>query len=328
MLRRRDFLAFFGALTTLPTLQANQTKVKTGLVLDDRFLEHTISPYHPESPQRYQHIIEQVEHTSLFETLMLLTPSVNAEPYLQTIHSLQHINAIRRQSQKTHDLASLATSSLLTAVDAVCEGRVDNAMSVSRPPGHHALNTGKEEGFCYYNHIAVAARYAQQKHQIKKVLIVDWDYHHGNGTEAAFYDDSSVLFFSTHDKFAYPGTGFENRKGHGAGYGFNINVHLGCGATDADILNAFEMVLKPNVSKFKPDLILVSAGFDSRQDDLLGCHHITDDGFRKLTLMVKQLAQQYCGGRIVSVLEGGYNLAGNASAVSSHLHALQAPLRR
>jgi len=320
---RRDFITFLGALTGITTLQAKQAKAETALVLDDRFLEHVISSNHPESPQRYQYILDHLRQTHILDKVKVLKPSVDAEPYLKAVHSQQHIDAIKLQSEQTHHLAVLATSGLLTAVDAVFESHVDNAMSVSRPPGHHALNTGKEEGFCYYNHIAVAARYAQQKHDIKKVLIVDWDYHHGNGTEAAFYDDPSVLFFSTHDKFAYPGTGGENRKGQGEGYGFNINVHLACGATDEDILNAFKTVLIPKVKTFKPELILVSAGFDSRQDDLLGCHNITDEGFRKLTLLVKQLANQYCQGRLVSVLEGGYNLAGNASAVSTHLDALK-----
>ena len=191
-----------------------------------------------------------------------------------------------------------------------------------RPPGHHAKNTGQEEGFCYYNHIAIAARYAQQHYDLKKVLIIDWDFHHGNGTEWAFYSDPSVLYFSTHDMFAYPGTGSPSRTGEGDGEGFNINVHLDCGATDDDIINAFQTKLLPAVEQFKPDLILISAGFDSRQDDLLGCHNISDQGFIKLTETVKILANKHCQGKIVSLLEGGYNLQGNASAVTAHINAL------
>jgi acetoin utilization deacetylase AcuC-like enzyme len=190
------------------------------------------------------------------------------------------------------------------------------------PPGHHAMNTGQEEGFCYYNHIAIAARYAQQVYKLKKILIIDWDYHHGNGTEWAFYSDPSVLFFSTHDMNNYPGTGSPARTGEGDGVGFNINVHLKCGATDDDIIKAFKDNLLPAADDFKPDLILISAGFDSRQDDLLGCHKITDKGFTQLTHIVKSIAANHCDGKIVSLLEGGYNIEGNASAVVAHVEAL------
>jgi acetoin utilization deacetylase AcuC-like enzyme len=198
---------------------------------------------------------------------------------------------------------------------------VKNAFCASRPPGHHARNTGQEEGFCYFNHIAIAARYLQQQ-GYQKILIVDWDYHHGDGTEWAFYDDPTVLCFSTHDMFSYPGTGSPSRTGTGAGEGFNINVHLPCESGDAEIKAAFEKLLIPAATAFEPDFILVSAGFDSRKDDLLGCFDITDAGFAELTQIVKNLALQHCQGRLVSVLEGGYNLEGNASAMLAHLTAL------
>lgn len=318
---RRDFLSFTALFSLVHSVNAALSQRKTGVVLDDRFLNHTISEAHPEKPQRYQQIKTQLVQQQWFKKLTVLEPSVDAEPYLELVHSNEHIASIKQQ-QETHQLATLATSGVLTAVDAVCSGRLDNAFCASRPPGHHALNTGREEGFCYYNHIAIAARYAQQKYQLKKILIIDWDYHHGNGTEAAFYDDASVLFFSTHDKFAYPGTGSELKQGKGDGYGFNINVHLGCGATDEDIFSAFNQQLLPKVASFKPDLILVSAGFDSRQDDLLGCHNISDQGFYQLTMLVKELAATYCNHRVVSILEGGYNIEGNASAALSHLQAL------
>jgi acetoin utilization deacetylase AcuC-like enzyme len=299
-----------------------QLTLKTGLVLDDGFLKHHISANHPESPARYQAIKQLLETTDIIAKTHLISPVNNAEPWLNIIHSKQHITAIKTQQPETHNNALLATAGVLATVDAVCKGQVKNAFCASRPPGHHAQNSGKEEGFCYYNHIAIAARYAQQQYDRNKILIIDWDYHHGNGTEWAFYSDPSVLCFSTHDMFAYPGTGLPSRIGEGEGEGFNINVHLDCGATDSDIIKAFRNKLLPAVEQFKPDLILISAGFDSRQDDVLGCFNITDQGYEMLTKIVKDIADKHCQGQIVSMLEGGYNLQGNASAVVTHITAL------
>ncbi|MDH5358217.1 MAG: histone deacetylase [Gammaproteobacteria bacterium] len=317
---RRQFLALSAATVFSKNVTAKSRR--TGLVLDERFSQHHISKAHPESPARYQAITQHLLEHNLLNDITLLHPKEDCEKWVKTIHSLEHINAIKTNQPQTHQYALIATGGVLASVDAVCAGKVDNAFCASRPPGHHAKNTGQEEGFCYYNHIAIAARYAQQHYGLKKILIIDWDYHHGNGTEWAFYSDASVLYFSTHDMFAYPGTGFPDRKGEGEGKGFNINVHLGCGVTDDDIIEVFQQSLMPAATKFEPDLILISAGFDSRQDDLLGCHHITDKGFVSLTNMVKMLADIHCDGKIVSLLEGGYNIQGNASAVTAHISAL------
>jgi acetoin utilization deacetylase AcuC-like enzyme len=324
MIHRRDFLfSLLGLAVSTQQLRATDVK-QTGLVMHDDFSRHHISASHPESPARYLAIEQALADWPQASSLQLLQPLslAAAEPWLQQIHSNAHIEAIKAQ-QATFNDALLATAAVLSAVDAVMLGRVRNAFSASRPPGHHALNTGQEEGFCYFNHIAVAARYAQKHYKAERILIIDWDYHHGNGTEWAFYGDPSVLFFSTHDQFAYPGTGSPLRRGEGAGKGFNINVHLDCGADDKALLDAFETLLRPAARAFKPDLILVSAGFDSREDDLLGCFNVSDDGFYKLTQWVMALADEYCDGRLVSLLEGGYNIKGNASAVVSHLKALK-----
>jgi len=321
-IKRRQFL-ILSALTILPmSLIAKTKKTKTGLVLDQRFSEHYISPAHPESPARYHAITQQLLEQDLVNSAVLITPNDNAEQWLTLIHSPEHIATIKAEQPKTHQQVLIATGGVLAAVDAVCSGKVNNAFCASRPPGHHARNTGQEEGFCYYNHIAIAAQYAQQQYGLKKILIVDWDYHHGDGTEWAFYSDPSVLYFSTHNAFAYPGTGSPEKIGEGEGKGFNINVHLACGSNDDDIINAFQQQLVPAADQFKPDLILISAGFDSRQDDLLGCLNITDQGFMRLTEIIMTIANQYCDGRIVSMLEGGYNLQGNASAVSAHVNTL------
>ncbi|WP_417550582.1 histone deacetylase [Methylophaga sp.] len=321
-MQRRDLLKLgvLGAVST-KTSAVTQSAL-TGLVLDPGFTEHHIMPQHPESPARYERLLDELEVTELLSKVTLLKPKSNIEAELLLVHSATHIASIKRHDAKAHQIAMLATGGVLVAVDAVCKGLLDNAFCASRPPGHHATNTGKEEGFCYYNHVAIAARYAQKRYGLKRILIVDWDYHHGNGTEWAFYHDPSVLFFSTHDAEAYPGTGLPDKTGTGDGRGFNINVHLPCGAGDEDILAAFEEKLLPAVASFKPELILISAGFDSREDDLLGCYKITDQGFIQLTEMMMQLAKQYCDGKLISVLEGGYNLTGNAKAGAAHLETL------
>lgn len=301
---------------------ANAVNSQTGLVFDDSFKHYHIGPDHPESPERYYAIKRQFIEQDLFSKTVEIQPLNNVDAWLKLIHTDDHINAIRQANVETHRNVSRATGGALAAVDQVCTGKLKNAFCATRPPGHHARNTGQEEGFCYYNHIAIAARYAQQKYRLKKILIVDWDYHHGNGTEEAFYSDPDVLFFSTHDAYAYPGTGDPAKKGEDAGAGFNINVHLGCGAGDKEFFQVFETQLLPVVEKFRPDLILVSSGFDSRVDDLLGCHKVTDDGFMKLTSMVKVLADKHCNGKLVTILEGGYNINGNARAAAAHLSAL------
>lgn len=321
-MNRRDFISAIVAASLSGYARAGGKKY-TGVVLDDGFSRHHISAAHPESPARYQAVKKAVTSMPGQSLLKPLTPLTveQAAPWLQHIHSEEHIASIKSDAETYHHVL-LATGGCLAAVDAVMQGSVKNAFCASRPPGHHALNTGREEGFCYFNHIAIAARYAQQKYEAEKVLIIDWDYHHGNGTEWAFYSDPSVLFFSTHDQYAYPGTGSPSRTGEGAGEGFNINVHLACSTDDEAILAAFEQHLRPALDEFNPDLILVSAGFDSREEDLLGCFSITDQGFSQLTRWVMQVADEFCEGRLVSVLEGGYNIQGNASAAVSHLSAL------
>jgi len=240
--------------------------------------------------------------------------------YIRTVHPELHINRVASQA-RDEAVCRLAVSGALDAVDAVCSGEVSNAFCAVRPPGHHAASRG-EYGFCFYNNVAIAARYAQKKHKLARVLIVDWDYHHGDGTEWAFYDDPTVLFFSTHALYAFPGTGAADKTGRGEGKGFNINVPLPRGADDDAILTAFRERLVPAASKFRPDLVLISAGFDSRKDDLLGDFAVTDSGFAELTKLVLSIAADHSHSRVVSVLEGGYNTKGLALAVESHVKTL------
>lgn len=303
-------------------LSANPADKKTGIVYDDLFLEYWLEEGHPESPDRLRSIMKLMHDSGLLSQLTKIELKKDIFADLARIHTAEHVHALKTNDENSNNIALAVVSGILAATDEVCSGRLKNAFCVTRPPGHHARNTGKVEGFCYYNGVAVAARYAQEKFDLKKILIVDWDYHHGDGTESFFYSDPNVLYFSTHDYYAYPGTGDPGKVGEGAGKGLNINVHLNCNSTDKGIINAFNEKLLPVADNFKPDLILISAGFDSRQDDLLGCFDISDEGYRQITKIVMQLAEQYCDGRIVSVLEGGYNLHGLASAVKVHIETL------
>jgi len=224
-------------------------------------------------------------------------------------------------SEESARVAALAAGGVLAAVDAVAEGRVRNAFCAVRPPGHHARRD-KAMGFCIYNNVAIAARYAQKKHGLPRVLIVDWDVHHGNGTQEMFYDDPTVLYFGVHRHPFYPGTGGAEERGAGRGLGFTVNVPLAAGAGDAEFAAAFRDRMEPAAREFRPDLVLISAGFDAHEADPLGGMKMTPAGYADLTRIVRRVAQATARGRIVSVLEGGYDLDGLAASVEAHLRAL------
>jgi len=209
----------------------------------------------------------------------------------------------------------------MAAVDAVVAGQVKNAFCVVRPPGHHATPS-RGMGFCVFNNLAVAARYAQAKHKLGKVLIADWDVHHGNGTQEIFYEDPSVLFSSTHQWPWYPGTGRAEETGAGKGKGTTMNFPFPAGSGRKEVLGAFADKLVPAADKFKPELVLVSAGFDSRKGDPLGRFTLTDRDFADLTKVCTAIARRHAKGRLVSVIEGGYDLSGLASASAAHVTAL------
>jgi len=217
--------------------------------------------------------------------------------------------------------AIYGAGTLLTAVDLVAAGETKNAFCVVRPPGHHAT-ADAGMGFCLFNNVAVAARYAQRKHGISRVLIADWDVHHGNGTQDIFYSDPSVLFFSTHQAPWYPGTGAVNETGEGDAEGTTINCPFPAGAGRDQILGAFRNILLPAAKAFEPELVLISAGFDSRGGDPLGHFFLTDRDFADLTNVMREIADQSAGGRLISVLEGGYSLDGLTAAVRAHATAL------
>ncbi len=328
MSTRRDFLAHasrgllgLGALPMVPHLDGLRPATGTGFVYDPRYLDHVMQRPSPEQPVRLLRILEELARRGLDAELTPLPLLSDPRPFIERLHTPEHIAAVR-EIEVTGHVAELAVSGVLGGVDAVARGVVQNAFCAVRPPGHHANNTGAEEGFCYYSNAAIAARYAQVAHGFERVLIIDWDYHHGNATQNAFYDDPSVLFFSTHDWQAYPQTGDPALRGEGEGAGSNINVHLDCGSVDADMLRQWDRELLPAVSAFRPDFVIVSAGFDSRKDDVLGCFELTDDAFRRMTRIAMDLADDYAGGRLVSLLEGGYNVDGTALATAAHVETL------
>ncbi len=294
------------------------TKVLTNLI----FLEHQIFAGHPEKPDRIKYILDYLKKSKNSSLLEIINTKRDVQKWIREIHLDHHINTLKKFHPLAEKVSRYAVKVCLTGVDKIISKESKNIFCAVRPPGHHALNTGKDEGFCYYNHIAISAKYIQKKYKLKKILIVDWDYHHGNSTEYFFYNDPSILFFSTHDQFAYPGTGSPKRRGEGKGLGFNINVHLPCKTKDKEIIKVFNKKLVPNVHKFKPDFILISAGFDSRINDNLGCFDLSDNCFRQLTKILVKLSKLYCNNRILSILEGGYNLDGNAKATLTHIDEL------
>jgi len=310
----------------------------TGLVIAESYVEHLTGQGHPEQPGRVTAIVERLQADGLLDTARKITPRTATDEEILRCHSPDYLRIVNEDvteglhrlstgdtalSARSLDIARLAAGGLLAAVDEVLAGRVQNAFAVVRPPGHHATPK-KGMGFCLFNNVAIAARHAQKKHGVGRVLIADWDVHHGNGTQDIFYEDGTVLFFDTHQHPLYPGTGAATETGKGAGAGLTINCPFPAGSGRKEIVGAFREKLVTAAQAFRPDLVLVSAGFDSRIDDPLGSFKLTDDDFAELTGIVKEIAATHCGGRLLSTLEGGYNLAGLASAAASHVRALMA----
>ena len=313
---------------------------QTGLLFDDVYLRHLSgNTGHPERPERLTAIWNALEKAGLLKSLYRVTPRRATEEELALVHDRSYLELTRREllnlqglrelstgdtlvSPDSLEVAQFAAGGVLNAVDAVMAGKVKNAFCAVRPPGHHATRN-RGMGFCIFNNVAIAARYLQKVHGLRRVLIVDWDYHHGNGTQDIFYEDDSVFYFSTHHYGAYPGTGGPAETGEGRGIGTTLNVPLPVGASDAQILQALETRLVPAARKFRPDFILVSAGFDAMRNDLLGRFDVTPAGFAAITRVVVRLADELSQGRIVSVLEGGYRLDGLAESVAAHVKALQ-----
>jgi acetoin utilization deacetylase AcuC-like enzyme/formylglycine-generating enzyme required for sulfatase activity len=309
--------------------------VKTGFVYGEVYLRHKTGPGHPERPERLTSIIARLKKSGLSDELVAIRPRAAAEEWITAVHTPQHVAAIRKASEESahagsrdtpvskdsYQAAVEAAGGVLAAVDAVMEGKVRNAFCAVRPPGHHATKD-QAMGFCLLNNVAIAARYAQKQHVLQRVLIVDWDVHHGNGTQAAFNSDPTVFYFSVHQSPFYPGTGSAEERGEGKAAGTKLNVPLPAGSGEREYRRAFEEQLVPAARRFRPDFVLVSAGFDAHRDDPLGGMKLTAESYAELTRIVKRIADEQCRGRLVSVLEGGYGLDGLAASVESHLRVL------
>ena len=305
----------------------------TGLAADPLCKEHLTGPQHPEQPARFDAAVGALKGLELVP----IPPRLANHDELALCHARRYIQLAEREiyegfhelstgdtiiSPKSFDAVLRATGGALNALDAIVEKRVTNAISIGRPPGHHA-NAVRGMGFCIFNTVAIAARYAQKKHGIGRVLIADWDVHHGNGTQDIFYTDGTVFFFSTHQSPWYPGTGPRSEHGEGAGEGMTLNCPFPAGSGRKEILGAFQEQLLTAAEEVKPELVLISAGFDSRAGDPLGQFVLTDADFADLTRVLREIADKHAGGRLLSILEGGYSLTGLASGLRAHVEALR-----
>jgi len=309
---------------------------RVGFVYDPRYLGHEMGRSHPESPERLRAICSQLQSSGTWSRLHQLTPRRAERQWVELIHDASYVDSLERRSPAngyasldpdtsmspgTLEAAFLATGGALAAVDAMMSGDIDQAFCAIRPPGHHA-EADRAMGFCFFNTVAIAARYIQQHYGVQRVLIVDWDVHHGNGTQHAFYDDASVMFFSTHQFPYYPGTGRATETGEGQGKGLTINVPFSGGQGDDEYREVFQKVLVPAADTFQPEFVLISAGFDAHRDDPLASMDLTEHGYAELTRIVASIAKNFSGGRILACLEGGYHLQALAKSVDHHLLAL------
>jgi len=308
---------------------------KTGIVRDIRFMDHHTGWGHPESPRRLEVIYDMLEDADMEGRFEDVPVREAAAEELQLIHSPRYVRRVASTAEVEYDqldpdtvtsagsyeAALLAAGGLCEAISMVVSGKLDNAFALVRPPGHHA-EAGQGLGFCLFNNVAIGARYAQTALHLNRILIIDWDLHHGNGTQHSFETDPSVLYFSTHQYPYYPGTGASHEAGRKEGEGFTVNVPLSAGYGDGEYAVIFERILKPVAADFSPDLILVSAGFDIYRGDPLGSMKVSAKGFAGLTRLILDIAASCCSGKVVFTLEGGYDLTGLRDSVKAVLKEL------
>ena len=307
---------------------------KTGYIFHPQYLKHDTQS-HPENSGRLRAIQDRIKSSEIYPHLHFPEPRFATGDELKKNHDLDHINHVRNSCQngtqnldgdtvicsESWDAAILSAGGGLTAVDKIISGELDNAFAAVRPPGHHA-EKDHAMGFCLFNNVAIAARYAINKHKLNRVCIFDWDVHHGNGTQHSFYSDPSVFYSSIHQYPFYPGTGDKIETGTGDGLGTTLNFPLDAFSEDSTYLDIIGNKLIPKIQNFKPDLIIISAGFDAHEDDPLGQMKVSSDCYRKMTSMILKLAEEVCDGRLLSMLEGGYNHKALADSVLNHVDAL------
>jgi acetoin utilization deacetylase AcuC-like enzyme len=311
---------------------------RTGLLYDERFLLHCTGPDHPEAPERLEYAYKGVVEGGLVDHLVHIKAVKGEEQWIEAVHSKEYLCRLRDACQcgmqefdypdnqmcdQTYDVVLHVTGGIIEAVRLVMEEKIDNAFCCVRPPGHHALSD-KAMGFCYVNNVAVAAKYLLEHWGVKRIGIVDFDAHHGNGTQQIFEFDPCVFYYSIHEhpSFAFPGTGRDFDKGSDAGYGFTLNTPVLPGQGDRKYQELLERDLVPAFNAFAPEVILVSTGFDAHRDDVMSDMKVTTWGFSWMMHQVLMLADAHCNGRLISILEGGYCLEILPELVRNHIELL------
>ncbi len=303
--------------------------MSVGIVKDDLFLEHITDDYHPENPNRLRSIYSMLE-TMSDEGIVMVPPRRATREEIALNHNAAYIDYIAATSgkpskrldpdtvtsPKTFEASCFAAGGVLSLIDKLEASEIQSAFALVRPPGHHA-ERDRAMGFCIFNNIAIGARYLEKQYNAKKILIVDFDLHHGNGTQHSFYRDATVLYFSAHQYPYYPGTGWYEEIGEGDGEGYTINVPMSYGMSDEDYLYAFREVLVPVSDIYKPEMVLVSAGFDAYYNDPLGGMGVTEGGYAMMTKVLLEIAKKHSKGMALFALEGGYDLSGLASSVKA-----------
>lgn len=309
----------------------------TGFLYDSRFLDHLTGPGHPESPARLTAVMKHLETLEWFARLERVAAKPSDWKWIETVHAPAYVRRAEDAcvqgarmldtpdvsiSESSFDAAVLAAGGALALADAMMEGKIQNGFALLRPPGHHAENTGAM-GFCLFNNVAILARYLQRRHGLEKILILDWDVHHGNGTQHTFESDPTVFYISAHQYPYYPGTGSVHETGKGKGEGYTLNCPMRAGWGDKAYEAAFTEKILPAIETYKPDAILISAGFDAHADDPLGSIQLSTEFFGWMTERMKEMADKHARGRLISLLEGGYNLNALPLCVAAHLQSLR-----
>ena len=310
----------------------------TGFIFDEAFMSHHTGAGHPECAERLSATMAHLGALPLYDELKHFDALPADQEVIETSHSSAYLARARQTcaggsafldeldvsvSEESYDIAVKAAGATLALAQGVINGEISNGFALVRPPGHHA-EYDRAMGFCILNNVAILARYLQAEHGLDKVLILDWDVHHGNGTQHTFEEDPSVLFASTHQYPFYPGTGAWSETGTGRGRGATVNCPMPAGSDDKDYEAAFREKILPAIDDFKPEFIIISAGFDAHRDDPLGNVNLSTGFYGWMTARVMEMADKHAGGRIVSVLEGGYNLAMLPLCIEEHLKALSA----
>ena len=307
----------------------------TVIIYDDIYLKHDTGPDHPENSARIINTIEHLRSANCWQKLDIKKPRAATEAEVSAIHSTSQIVQITEiassgggyldpdtyVSSDSYEAALNAAGAPLTAIDLIMDKKVDNAFCLVRPPGHHATPE-RGMGFCLFNNVAIAAKYIQSRYSLDRIVIIDWDVHHGNGTQDAFYDDPSVMYFSMHRYPFYPGTGAEEETGKDSGSGFTINIPLSYNTEPQEYLKFFEDILEKRIKPFNPQFILISSGFDAYRLDPISGLSLEASDYNKLTKLTQNIAKDCCDGRIVSCLEGGYHLLDLPKCIEEHLNGL------